>query len=623
MKKIIYSIIWILILQVFTIACKDDEPVLSDPPADTEAMFTVTPTATNPNIIKVSTEATTFLVQWDLGNGQKSSEREVVVTYPLKGSYEVSLTVFNAGGSLTTKQTVVIAQTDFSLFTASQMTLAGGDSEEGKTWVVDSQTPGHMGVGPIGGTWPEYWSAPPNIKSGCGLYDDEYSFSLYGYKMTWDTKGDAYVHNKQKDKFPGAVVCKDDYQAPVPSSSNVTWSIAKNGNKEYLTITNGSFLGLYTGVSQYEIISFSPNLIYLKYTDSADAGLAWYLRLIPKGYVPPLEFSTLPIDFEGTGILPFEGFGDTKGTYTAVANPHSGGLNTSAKVGKYVRGSQNSGIISPLDSKLDFATKTVIRYSVYSTITGKAKVKLEASDDSAAPVEAEAMITQANQWQELTFDFAGAVSDKYNKIALLLDVDNSSSGGTFYLDDIRQVLPNELSMAVLTGGSSKAWILKPAAGSFGVGPNKGSDEWYPNGGDLSVARACLFDDEFIFKTGGIYEYDSKGDIWAEGYMGITPDGCNPESSLPTNAQAWGSGTHAFTIIPAEGSTPASIKVTGTGAFIALPKAFNGGEYSAAPPVADRSVTYEVMEYTKSGADETLKITINIGPGYWSFVLIPK
>jgi hypothetical protein len=108
-------------------------------------------------------------------------------------------------------------------------------------------------------------------------------------------------------------------------------------------------------------------------------------------------------------------------------------------------------------------------------------------------------------------------------------------------------------------------------------------------------------------------------------MGLA-NGCTNETNLPTNAQAWGSGNHTFSFTPASGGSPATITVTGTGAFIALPKAFNGGEYDAAPPVADRAVTYEVLSYVKNGSTETLTITIDIsgtGATFWNFTLISE
>ncbi|MEQ8337334.1 MAG: PKD domain-containing protein [Cyclobacteriaceae bacterium] len=179
-----------------------------------------------------------------------------------------------------------------------------------------------------------------------------------------------------------------------------------------------------------------------------------------------------------------------------------------------------------------------------------------------------------------------------------------------------------LTEELLTGGGSKAWKLKPAANAFGIGPNKGSPEWFPGWGvDISADRPCLFNDQFIFSTGNVYAYDAVGDIFGEGYMGVS-DGCQDEANLTGDAAPWASGTHTFAFTAATDTDPATIAVTGTGAFIVLPKAYNGGEYASAPPDTDATVTYEVLSYNKVGSDEELALTISVGGGYWSYVLIP-
>ncbi|MFM8347620.1 MAG: PKD domain-containing protein, partial [Bacteroidota bacterium] len=135
-----------------------------------------------------------------------------------------------------------------------------------------------------------------------------------------------------------------------------------------------------------------------------------------------------------------------------------------------------------------------------------------------------------------------------------------------------------ITLSRLTGDVSKVWKLKPGVGSFKVGAGKGQGNYFGGDVDLSGDRPCAFNDEFIFKAAGnVYTYDTKGDIWTEPYMGVA-FGCNPDSSLPSANAGWGSGNHTFSFTAATANTPAYITVTGTGAFIALPKAYNGGEY---------------------------------------------
>lgn len=182
-----------------------------------------------------------------------------------------------------------------------------------------------------------------------------------------------------------------------------------------------------------------------------------------------------------------------------------------------------------------------------------------------------------------------------------------------------------LTEALLTGGGTKTWKLRPASGSIGVGPEIGSEGYWPWGVDISGDRPCMFNDEFIFKAGGEYEYQANGDIYAEAYMGIA-EGCVDESSLilaSPDATDWTSGIHSFTFTEATDISNALITVSGTGAFIGLPKAFNGGSYTTTPPLVDGSVTYEVIDYLNDGVNETLELSIDAsidGSLFWKFVL---
>ena len=204
-------------------------------------------------------------------------------------------------------------------------------------------------------------------------------------------------------------------------------------------------------------------------------------------------------------------------------------------------------------------------------------------------------------------------------------------GNTFHFDDIELVSeipaePQALTEETLTGGSDRSWSLAPVAGALAVGPTKGSGDWFANAAEeVDGLRACWFDDEYIFASGGEYSYDANGDIYAEGYMGVDGDGCIAEGDLPADAQAWTSATHSFSLTPASGDSPAYLTVTGTGAFIGLPKAYNGGEYATAPPTANASVTYEVLSYEVVDGKERIVLSIDIsegeqGTGFWRLTL---
>ncbi|MBL7815607.1 MAG: PKD domain-containing protein [Saprospiraceae bacterium] len=174
------------------------------------------------------------------------------------------------------------------------------------------------------------------------------------------------------------------------------------------------------------------------------------------------------------------------------------------------------------------------------------------------------------------------------------------------------------NLQLLTGCSSKTWKLAPQAGALLVGPDANfSTVWWQNGASDVAGRACQFDDEYTFTSSGVFNYDNKGDFWADADnngnvtpAGMAPSvGCQPASVIPTQFKAWSTNSHRFSL------TSTDLTVVGTGAFIGLYKVATGAEVTT--PQA--SVTYKIKELTAS----KLVVLINFGPGFWQFTLVPK
>lgn len=169
----------------------------------------------------------------------------------------------------------------------------------------------------------------------------------------------------------------------------------------------------------------------------------------------------------------------------------------------------------------------------------------------------------------------------------------------------------------LTDCGSRDWKIAEQAGALWVGPADASQTWWAIPATGPTDRPCLFNDVWTFSDGGVMDYDTDGDVWCETYMGVSADGCFPESQLSGNLAPWQSGTHAFEVIPGAGVDGTDqIKVSGLGAFIGLPKASNGAEVTA--PVS--SVTYDVLSADTVGTDRYMEIEVNFGPGVWRFTL---
>jgi len=151
----------------------------------------------------------------------------------------------------------------------------------------------------------------------------------------------------------------------------------------------------------------------------------------------------LPLDFE-SGTLNYTFTNFDGGNVTIVNNPASGGINTSAKVGKMVKnaGQPWGGSFITLDAPISFGALRTFKMKVWSPRVGaKVLLKVENLTNGGISFEKEVTTTVANGWEELTFDYTGInVANSYQKVVLIFDngtMGDGSSNFTFYFDDIR------------------------------------------------------------------------------------------------------------------------------------------------------------------------------------------
>ncbi|MCF8428500.1 MAG: T9SS type A sorting domain-containing protein [Bacteroidia bacterium] len=152
---------------------------------------------------------------------------------------------------------------------------------------------------------------------------------------------------------------------------------------------------------------------------------------------------SLPLDFESqTTTYNFTDFDG--GVATKVANPNISGTNTSATVIKLAKGAGAvwAGSKITLSSNIDFTTKRVFKVKVLSPVAGK-KLTLKFEGASFAFQKESAAITNANVWEELTFDFSlVAVNSSNNQIVFMFDLGtkgDSTTNSTYFFDDVFQI----------------------------------------------------------------------------------------------------------------------------------------------------------------------------------------
>ena len=182
----------------------------------------------------------------------------------------------------------------------------------------------------------------------------------------------------------------------------------------------------------------------------------------------------------------------------------------------------------------------------------------------------------------------------------LLTLDIEINGGAYW----RFVLAKQVPVAPTPTGT---WKLSPQAVAFGVGPAQGNTSWYANNVQDITDRACQFDDQYVFNADGSFSNVNGANTWIEGWQvaGVNACGASVAPHNGSNPATW-----------VYNATANTITLTGVGAYLGLPKAYNGGELSS-PSAAPASITYKVTSITSDLL--TLDIEIN-GGAYWRFVL---
>ena len=154
--------------------------------------------------------------------------------------------------------------------------------------------------------------------------------------------------------------------------------------------------------------------------------------------------------------------------------------------------------------------------------------------------------------------------------------------------------------------SGSIWKLAPQAGALSVGPNIDDGSWWANTDADVTARACLFDDEYVFNADGSFQNVLGTETWNETWQdGVDAEGCGAPVA-PHDGSATATYTH-----DADANT---ITLNGAGAFLGIAKAITGGELSNAGTAVPDSRTYDLLPADAG----RLKVSISTGGGYWTF-----
>jgi len=166
------------------------------------------------------------------------------------------------------------------------------------------------------------------------------------------------------------------------------------------------------------------------------------------GTEPIKDLPVLPLTFESTSLAyPFADFGGA--ATSIIANPFRTGINQSATVVKLVKnaGETYAGSVITMAGPISFANNKIVKVKVWAPVAGKKlMLKFEGSpiDFDNGAFETDAVISKANEWVELTFDYNSPtlfppVNNNDNKIVFFFDFGTAGDGSvnsTYYFDDI-------------------------------------------------------------------------------------------------------------------------------------------------------------------------------------------
>jgi hypothetical protein len=304
LKYFFYSLILLTALN----SCKKDEYNMGVLTAPTDIVINTTivgQDATHPDgdgsgdvIISLSGKnVLSYKIDYNANDGIQMdflSKPTVTKKYTSLGvnTYRITVVAYGAGASATTVTKDIKLRSDFTPDPEIVTDLTGTGS---KSWSVNKDVPGHMGVGPwsTSSVTPEWWAAAVNEKVSCCncFYSATFTFAKNSdgtYKLTVASPDGAFTKTGAlAGGLPGIPASGDEgcytYGGGtssfsfVPSSSGI--DAATPSTKTAIQLSgNNTYIGYGAVLKEYEILAISETSLYLR-VQGTETGNAWYLKL--------------------------------------------------------------------------------------------------------------------------------------------------------------------------------------------------------------------------------------------------------------------------------------------------------------------------------------------------------
>lgn len=484
------AIITILILLLSLSGCENNDDNLPE----IFAGFTHTIDASTGTVTFINTSTEVRYYLWSFGDGTTSTEINPIKTYA-KGTYTVTLKITNVAGATDTYEDIILIDG-----TSGGATCTGETVESLNAASLNITFKSDPTVKIINDGANFQWV--PNPKSDSGI-----NTSCYAGKVTksgtnpWDNiqinldakldfNANAGLKIKVFSAVPGfKVLLKLEDKANAGINTELEVTTTKTNEWEELSFPYAStHTGKYDKIVLiFDLATANTNTYY--FDDVVFYGTGTGGSACTPETAESLNAASLNMTFKTDKTANIINDG---ANFMWVSNPNfDNAINSSCYVGKITKLGNNPWDNNQinLDTKLDFNANAGLKIKVYSAKAGfKVRVKLEDKANAGTNTELEVSTTKTNAWEELTFPFASAQSNKFDKIVLFFDL-NANNTDTYYFDDLK------LYAGTGGGGGGTGGSCDPGTsgelisnGGFETG---NTDCWmfFDNGGATSVTNA--------------------------------------------------------------------------------------------------------------------------------------
>src|SRR5450432_227501 len=175
----------------------------------------------------------------------------------------------------------------------------------------------------------------------------------------------------------------------------------------------------------------------------------------------------------------------------------------------------------------------------------------------------------------------------------------------------------------LASCSQKVWQLAPVGYAEEVGPTEGAGDWFGTGAaEVTGDRVCDFNDTytFVFNAAGTFNFDNKGDFYADSYMGNSVNTCENNSALPASQKPWASGNFTYNVSSGGSAGLGQLTVNGLGAHIGIAKVQGNGKDDNTTAPSATSITYDILSkgHNVAGNYDTVILSTKTSYGAWTY-----